>query len=638
MFKIDLKEILLKTVEGIIGLDSKEHVAGQQNFEKNYQDLILLKKIDGIMRVHEKPRYRLTDPLPYSILSSDTPYDVADEIIARESKFDTDIDSLVRTTGATATQDRTLFAREFRRYIRLNPDEKQPDAIENIRRIAKEVDSIARKVLKMGKHWPYLKRAEPKIFSQWLNESKKAVWYDALTQDGGVDFAEQTAQGFYQEALEKLAPKKLQERAALLRKAKNNAKESKAGKKKPKLPKHLRQNKEASNSAKTELPPPVKSAEDMTSELECILQGIKEEVEVLIVTIVQEKQALEQEDAYLTEVKKENKVVQDGVKHLRRKTSLLLGEKGSALQKLEEQAQCADEYRTPPEIRALILNGKNEEITDLSTISKNSVSAIRKYDGAVNPDLVGYQDTHDARVLALVDQIKEKRKECAVLEGHLSEVQNELERTKDEALQTLRQINNHSKALGRLEEIQADLNIEIAQLHYLLEDLKSKTGLPEIFIQAAQYPPLSELGPWAESNLQDRLIIHPAALKNVAISQYSDPDVIYKALELLADGYWNRKMSGSQSREDARRLQEKFMRELTSLRMTIGQSVSDTNKRMITSYEVMHEGKKVFLDQHLGKGRSYDEKRCLRVYFRWNDDTNTVLVGHLPDHLPCVFD
>ncbi len=67
MFKIDLKEILLKTAEGILGLDSKEHVAGQQNFEKNYQDLTLLKKIDGIMREREKPRYRLTDPLPYRI-------------------------------------------------------------------------------------------------------------------------------------------------------------------------------------------------------------------------------------------------------------------------------------------------------------------------------------------------------------------------------------------------------------------------------------------------------------------------------------------------------------------------------------------------------------------------------------------
>lgn len=40
-----------------------------------------------------------------------------------------------------------------------------------------------------------------------------------------------------------------------------------------------------------------------------------------------------------------------------------------------------------------------------------------------------------------------------------------------------------------------------------------------------------------------------------------------------------------------------------------------------------------FLELHLRKGSSKDERYCLAIYFFWDDDTQQVVVGWLPSHL-----
>jgi hypothetical protein len=39
------------------------------------------------------------------------------------------------------------------------------------------------------------------------------------------------------------------------------------------------------------------------------------------------------------------------------------------------------------------------------------------------------------------------------------------------------------------------------------------------------------------------------------------------------------------------------------------------------------------LDVHLKKGTSRESRHCLRIYFFWDEDSDQVVVGHLPDHL-----
>lgn len=50
-------------------------------------------------------------------------------------------------------------------------------------------------------------------------------------------------------------------------------------------------------------------------------------------------------------------------------------------------------------------------------------------------------------------------------------------------------------------------------------------------------------------------------------------------------------------------------------------------------YHVTFEGRKRFLDQHIGKGSSRDARFCLRVYFFWSEESKRAVVGWLPSHL-----
>ena len=42
---------------------------------------------------------------------------------------------------------------------------------------------------------------------------------------------------------------------------------------------------------------------------------------------------------------------------------------------------------------------------------------------------------------------------------------------------------------------------------------------------------------------------------------------------------------------------------------------------------------RVFLQFHIVRGSSREDRYCMRIYFFWDEDTNQVVVGWLPSHL-----
>ena len=55
------------------------------------------------------------------------------------------------------------------------------------------------------------------------------------------------------------------------------------------------------------------------------------------------------------------------------------------------------------------------------------------------------------------------------------------------------------------------------------------------------------------------------------------------------------------------------------------------------AYFIRLGGRRRFLDQHLGKGSARDPRYCMRIYFCWDEDTNRVVIGHMPSHLPTSY-
>ena len=137
---------------------------------------------------------------------------------------------------------------------------------------------------------------------------------------------------------------------------------------------------------------------------------------------------------------------------------------------------------------------------------------------------------------------------------------------------------------------------------------------------------LSDIGEWAAANA-DRIVIMPRAIAATKRSTFEQPALLFECLELLATEYTQVK-TGKADRFA-------FKNKAESLGLDFGGSVEPSVAgEMGDLYFVRWHGRRQFLDQHLCKGNARDPRFCMRIYFFYDEDTQKVIVGHMPSHLP----
>jgi hypothetical protein len=157
-----------------------------------------------------------------------------------------------------------------------------------------------------------------------------------------------------------------------------------------------------------------------------------------------------------------------------------------------------------------------------------------------------------------------------------------------------------------------------------------RTSLATSVSDATDAPPtkrwtLAEIGSWAKENAE-RIVIMPRAIAEGKKSVYEDHDLVFAALNLLADVY-PRVRSGQLPRDE-------LVKQCRELNLSIGGSVDPGRAGQSgDEYFVSWRGRRRFLEQHLGKGSSRDLRHCLRIYFFFDEALQLVVVGHLPSHL-----
>lgn len=136
---------------------------------------------------------------------------------------------------------------------------------------------------------------------------------------------------------------------------------------------------------------------------------------------------------------------------------------------------------------------------------------------------------------------------------------------------------------------------------------------------------LSDIGQWASENY-DRIVVLPRAIAEAKKSQYSDPRLVYEALEMLAETY-PRVRKGELPRDT-------LMNRCLELGLSIGGSVDPGRAGQAgNDYFVTWDNRRRFLDQHLSKGISRDPRHCMRIYFFYDEQAQKVVCGWLPTHL-----
>ena len=137
---------------------------------------------------------------------------------------------------------------------------------------------------------------------------------------------------------------------------------------------------------------------------------------------------------------------------------------------------------------------------------------------------------------------------------------------------------------------------------------------------------LNDFEEWCDKNLAGSVEVLPRAKHAAKKSKYEAPSFLYKALLLLRDYYVP--MRRGSCRADA------FKQ--ACLALNIEETQTFTGARYGEHgdmYFVRYVGQSRLLNRHLKKGRTRDVRRCFRLYFFWDGDSEQAVVGWLPSHL-----
>ena len=139
---------------------------------------------------------------------------------------------------------------------------------------------------------------------------------------------------------------------------------------------------------------------------------------------------------------------------------------------------------------------------------------------------------------------------------------------------------------------------------------------------------LDSLEDWAEKHLGGSVELHNRAYRHAKQSVFEDAQLVYKALLLLRDFYVPMKqVGGSKKKEYDKKLQELRLEETPCF-------AGDRAGEEGDNYWIRFGSQKFLLDRHLKQGNTRDPRFCFRLYFCWDDETEQVIVGSLPGHLP----
>ena len=168
--------------------------------------------------------------------------------------------------------------------------------------------------------------------------------------------------------------------------------------------------------------------------------------------------------------------------------------------------------------------------------------------------------------------------------------------------------------------------------HRLGERLAALESAPADAAREPEVPPLgsyADLPDWAERHFPGQVVLAGRALRSLKSARFEDVALVGKAVALLGTTYHRMKTEGGMG------LREAFEDELRALKLLETPSISpDRQGRARDGFEIEWDGRKLTLDRHLkNNSGTRDPRRCLRIYFAWDETTRTVVVGHLPGHM-----
>ncbi|MCS6879060.1 MAG: hypothetical protein RMK73_13915 [Geminicoccaceae bacterium] len=199
----------------------------------------------------------------------------------------------------------------------------------------------------------------------------------------------------------------------------------------------------------------------------------------------------------------------------------------------------------------------------------------------------------------------------------------EAQRRDWEALLALAE-RERDEARSGLHEALSGLHGAYARIATLEAQLRGQGRDPDREVPAlSRY---AELASWAERHLAGRLVLLPRAIREARDGLFEDVALVGRALLYLAGPYRRMRIEGG---EAARRANAEALAELGIENSAVGGDL----ERFPERFRVVWRGQNRLLDFHVKKGNARDPRRCLRIYYFWDEQEALVVVGSLPGHI-----
>lgn len=179
------------------------------------------------------------------------------------------------------------------------------------------------------------------------------------------------------------------------------------------------------------------------------------------------------------------------------------------------------------------------------------------------------------------------------------------------------EIKKLESQINQLKQNRVYLDTQIYELKKKLKNQKKEVEFPSKY---------NDMVGWIEENYQAQIYLHPRAVRALKSAEFEDVRLVYQAVQILAEFYYNKRLGLV--------TEEEYQEELGKLSLKDEKATSAVSAgEQGDEYYVTIGDKKHLLERHLTNGVSREKRYCLRIYFYWDDDRNQVVIGSLPAHL-----
>jgi hypothetical protein len=122
---------------------------------------------------------------------------------------------------------------------------------------------------------------------------------------------------------------------------------------------------------------------------------------------------------------------------------------------------------------------------------------------------------------------------------------------------------------------------------------------------------------WCDDKLAGRVLLTPLATRGIRSAQFEDVRLVGRCLLWLANDFRDSKVDGADG----------------SLRDVVLEPRIVNAHCGSDSFEIEWQGSRRVVDWHIKNGgNTRDPRRCLRIYYFWDDASQQVVVASMPAH------